>query len=247
MDRLEGVTAAILAGGLGTRLRPVIADRPKVLAPVAGRPFLSHLLDQLHNAGIGETVLLLGYEAEKVRAEFGTRFHDMRLSYSIEPELLGTGGAVRNAIPLLHQETLLLMNGDSYCDLDLPAFVGCHRESRTRISLTLTHVEDVSRFGRVSLSEGDRILRFEEKQALAGPGWINAGIYLLDRKLFESVAQDKPMSLERDLLPNWILSEGAYGFRGCRFIDIGVPESYDLSDEFFSSLQGKGQAGVALT
>src|SRR5207249_4136291 len=111
---MNGITAAILAGGLGTRLRSVVADRPKVLATVAGRPFLSHLLEQLEASGIRETILLVGFGAGQVRSAFGTRFGDMALSYSVEPEPLGTGGALRNALGHFACDDVLLLNGDSF-------------------------------------------------------------------------------------------------------------------------------------
>src|SRR6478672_2624452 len=124
---LTGVTAAVLAGGLGTRLRSVVADRPKVLAPVAGQPFLVHLLDRLSKVGVGETVLLVGHRAEQVEAGLGFSHRGMRLTYSREPEPLGTGGAIRHALAQLVSETTLLLNGDSYCDLDYAAFGQFHQ------------------------------------------------------------------------------------------------------------------------
>src|SRR5579859_5426248 len=124
----ENVTAAILAGGLGTRLRSAISDLPKVLAPIDGRPFLAFLLDRLVEAGIPETVLLVGYRGNLVQQEFGDSHRGMRLSYSFETELLGTGGAVRLALPMLQSKTIFLMNGDSYCDLDLRAFLEFHTQ-----------------------------------------------------------------------------------------------------------------------
>src|SRR5437667_6347363 len=123
-----GITAAILAGGLGTRLRHTVADRPKVLAPVGGRHYLAYLLDQLAGAGISEVVLLTGHRAEQVQSTFGESYAGMGLRYSAEPAPLGTGGAVRRALPLFSAPTILLLNGDSYCDVDLDAFVERHRQ-----------------------------------------------------------------------------------------------------------------------
>jgi D-glycero-alpha-D-manno-heptose 1-phosphate guanylyltransferase len=238
-DFLDGVTAVILAGGLGTRLRPAIADRPKVLAPVAGMPFLSYLLKQLGRAKVSEAVLLLGYGANQVRTEFGERQFGMNLRYSVETELLGTGGAIRLALPILRGKTLLVMNGDSYCNLDVRAFVDYHRAQGGRVSLTLTWVEDASRFGRVALDRDDRITRFEEKGPLSGSGWINAGIYLIDRDLFEAVPPNSHISLERELLPAWVSNNDVFGFRGKEFIDIGVPESYAQAGAFFCAIDGE--------
>jgi|SRR5579872_834584 len=233
------VAAAILAGGLGSRLRSVISDRPKVLAPVDGVPFLSHLLKQLGLAQIEDAVLLVGYGANLVRTECGDLKYGVKLSYSIEKELLGTGGAVRLAMSILRGKTILLMNGDSYCKLDLKSFVNYHNSHGGSISLTLTWVDDASRYGSIALGSDDRITQFEEKKSHPAPGWINAGIYLIDRDLFEEVAPDTSTSLERDLLPKWIATHDVFGFRGGEFIDIGVPESYARASAFIRTINGE--------
>lgn len=232
----DGVTAAVLAGGFGTRLRSVVSDLPKVLAPVNGRPFLAYLLERLERAGVKETVLLVGFKADMVQAAFGDRFGAMRVAYSTETEPLGTAGAVRLALPLLTNQTVLMMNGDSYCDLDFSAFLRCHREHDGGATLTLTHVDNASRFGRVHVDTADRVVRFEEKDPVPAPGWINAGIYLFQRELIEGIATGKAVSLERDVLPEWVAKQKVRAFRGGgRFIDIGVPESYGAAEAFFTT------------
>lgn len=226
-DTLDGVTAAILAGGLGTRLRPVVADRPKVLAPVAGRPFLAHLLDQLAGAGCRETVLLVGYAADQVRETFQGEYAGMRLSYSVEPGPLGTGGAARHALPQLRDETILLLNGDSFCELDFTAFLRFHTEHGAQASLALARVPNAARFGRVRVGQGNRVVRFEEKNPTPAPGWINAGVYLLARTLLAEIPAGRAVSLEREVFPGWVAAGMLHAYRGGgRFIDIGVPESY---------------------
>ena len=231
---LEGVSATILAGGLGTRLRSVVSDRPKVLAPVAGKPCLAHLLDQLARAGIRETTLLLGHAADQVQAAFGTEFDGMKLAYSVEAEPLGTGGALRLALPHLQHKTVLLLNGDSYCDVDLDALLAFHRAHSGFATLTLAEVSDGSRYGRVHLNEHRRIERFEEKGGASGPGWINAGVYLFARVALSEIEPGRAVSLEREVLPNWVSRGEVFGFpaRG-RFIDIGTPESYAEAEAFF--------------
>ncbi|MBY0514695.1 MAG: nucleotidyltransferase family protein [Gemmataceae bacterium] len=232
---MTGVSAAILAGGLGTRLRSVVADRPKVLAPVAGRPFLTHLLDRLAAAGVGETLLLVGHGADQVRDALGETYRGTRLRYSAEPEPLGTGGAIRYVLPQVRTETVLVLNGDSYCQVDLAAFHNFHRAGGYAASLVLTHVENAARFGRVVVND-DRVVRFEEKCPTPAPGRINAGVYLLNRALLEAVPAGRPASLERDLLPNWVAAGLVGGFAaGGRFIDIGVPESYAAAEAFFAA------------
>jgi D-glycero-alpha-D-manno-heptose 1-phosphate guanylyltransferase len=234
VETLEHVTAAILAGGLGSRLRPALPNHPKVLAPVGGRPYLKYLLDQLARAGMCEVVLLAGYRADEVRQALGTEYAGVRLTYSVETTPLGTAGAVRRALSMLSSRTILLLNGDSYCDLDLDAFWCFHQERCADASLVLARVPDTSRFGRVQRATDGRVLRFEEKRAARLEGWINAGIYLLDRLLIEAVSPALPLSLERDLLPTWVRERRVYGFPSPgRFLDIGTPESYALAGSFF--------------
>jgi D-glycero-alpha-D-manno-heptose 1-phosphate guanylyltransferase len=233
-ENLADVTAAILAGGLGTRLRSRVADRPKVLAPVQGRPYLSYLLDQLAAARVRRVVLLTGYRAEQVRAAFGADYAGMRLVYSAEPAPLGTGGALRHALPYISSPTCLLLNGDSYCDVPLSAFWDFHARRAADASLVLTRQDDCSRFGRIHVAPNDRIARFEEKPQGGGPGWVNAGIYLIQRAVIEEILPDRPLSLERDLLPGWLDRRLLCAFvcRG-RFLDIGTPESYSRAEALF--------------
>lgn len=236
MVSTDDVIGAVLAGGLGTRLRAAVADRPKVLAPVQGRPFVAHLLDKLERAGIAETVLLTGYMADRVKDECGDTHGTMRLCYSSEPTPRGTAGALRFGLPLLTRSTVLVFNGDSYMDLDLAAFLDEHRRSNAEMSLALSFVPDVSRYGRVYLTEGGRVDRFVEKQACEGPGWINAGVYLMDRTLIEEVPIDVSVSLERDLFPRWADAGRCRGYRSVRrFLDIGTPESYGEAEKLFQT------------
>jgi NDP-sugar pyrophosphorylase family protein len=234
-ERLADATAAILAGGLGTRLRPRIADRPKVLALVHGRPYLSYLLEQLAGAGVRAVVLLTGYLADQVRSTFGDSYAGMRLTYSPEPSPLGTAGALRHALPNLSSSTILLLNGDSYCAASLPAFWEFHERQAADFSLVLTSVVDCSRYGRVHVGTAGRVLRFEEKSQAGGAGWINAGIYLINRSLIHEIPPDAPASLERDMCPRWAATKRCFGFpcQG-RFLDIGTPESYAQAEAFFT-------------
>jgi NDP-sugar pyrophosphorylase family protein len=233
------VSVAVLAGGLGTRLRPVVADRPKVLAPVAGRPFLYRLLDRLCRYAVREVVLLAGHRADQIRAALGDRYGEMRLAYSVEDRPLGTAGAVRLALPLLASSPVLLLNGDSYTEADLDAFRREHEVTDAAASLVLCRVADPSRFGSVAVDDRGRVLRFVEKQAPApGPpraGWINAGVYLLRRDLIADLPPGQPLSLERDVLPAWVERGAVHGYRDeGRFLDIGTPESYAAAEEFFA-------------
>jgi D-glycero-alpha-D-manno-heptose 1-phosphate guanylyltransferase len=242
------VTGAILAGGLGTRLRSVVNDRPKVLATVLGKPFLAYLLDQLAEAGVARVVLLTGYRGEQIQQEFGERYRHLSLDYSLETSPLGTAGALRLALPKLFPastpdatvaggRSVLVLNGDSYCDADLMLFRAFHEHARADASLVLAQVADTSRFGKVETSPQNRLERFLEKQEAGGAGAINAGIYLINRKLIEEIPEGRAVSIEREMFPQWLRTHTLIGF-GCNgsFLDIGTPESYQAAEEFFGHI-----------
>ena len=227
------VPVAILAGGLGTRLRPAIGERQKVLAEIDGRPFLSYLLDQIEAAGFREVVLCVGWQAEQVEQALGPRHGPLHLRYSRESAPLGTAGALRLALPALPAEQVLVMNGDSYCAADLGEAVRWHHGRGGEATLLLVEVPDTARYGRVELDEHDRICRFVEKQRAGGPGWINAGIYFLARARIERIAEGRALSLEHDVFPSWV-GNGLDGLRThARFLDIGTPGSYAAASAFF--------------
>jgi D-glycero-alpha-D-manno-heptose 1-phosphate guanylyltransferase len=217
----------ILAGGLGTRLRPALPGVPKVLARVGGRPFVSLLLDNLASAGIQQAILLTGYRGDQVRQALGVEHQGMALRYSEETSPLGTAGAVRQALPLLQTDTFLLLNGDSICRVDLARLLARHDKHQADVTLTVAHVGDASRFGRVEMKAHGRVSRFVEKQDNAGPGWINAGVYALNRELFQEIPLREYCSLERELLPVWVHSRKMYAIKGeGQFLDIGTPTDY---------------------
>jgi NDP-sugar pyrophosphorylase family protein len=227
---------AVLCGGLGTRLRSAVADRPKALAEVAGRPFLAWLLDLLDRHGFQRVVLCTGYQAEQIEAEFGASYKRLQLQYSREPSLVGTGGALRHALPLFRSSSVLVVNGDSYCHADLASFWHGHLDAHAATSMVLTHVQDSSRFGSIQLNDEGNVAVFQEKAASAGPGWINAGIYLASRALLQAIPTKTVCSLEREIFPLWI----KLGLRGVKsdgpFIDIGTPESYVSANHLFHEL-----------
>lgn len=227
-------TVAILAGGLGTRLRSVVNDRPKVLAEISGRPFLSYWLETLAVQGFRDVVICAGYLADQVEQCLGNSFGPLKLSYSVEAQPLGTGGALRLAESKLNSQAVMVLNGDSFCEVDLAAFWKAHLERRLPASLVLRYEQDTRRFGRVTLGSDGRLENFLEKSDLVRPGWINAGIYLLPKEWITRIPPAQPVSLERDLLPRW-LGEGIHGFPSAgRFIDIGTPESFARASEFFA-------------
>ena len=278
-------SAVILAGGLGTRLRTALPDRPKVLAPVAGRHFLAYLLDQIADAGFRDVILCTGYLGEQVRNVFGTRFRRLELRYSQEAEPRGTAGALREALPLLritsdgdndgnendddneNNDDVLVFNGDSYCQTDLAAFVQWHQQKRSKASLVLAQVPDVSRFGSVEFDGQHRIQRFREKGS-SGPGWINAGIYAISKRLIAGISNQASVSIEHECFPAWTQTEkiqtdkirtesrglldGIFAYPSApnaRFLDIGTPETLQAAQDFFlpaSSRNGHARRCVLL-
>lgn len=234
----EPYEAVILAGGRGTRLRPVVADRPKVLAEVNGKPFLAYLLDQLAAAGIARTILCVGYRGEQVQAAFGEVYVGMRLAYSQETTLLGTGGALRLALPLIESETFIVLNGDSFCDVDLMDLWAWQQSREAHATLVLTSKPDTARYGRVSLCVDGTISGFKEKASTVGAGLVNAGIYIFKSEMIRAIPSGRAVSLENEIFPGWV-GQGLYGYQSQgRFLDIGTPESYTQAGAFFA-MDGK--------
>jgi NDP-sugar pyrophosphorylase family protein len=221
---------------MGTRLREVVADKPKVLAEVHGRPFISYLLDQLADAGVRKVVLCTGYMAGLVKKTLSCHYRGMELTYSEETEPLGTGGAIRLALQLISGFPALVMNGDSYCQVDLPLFLQRHSEAGAQGSLALARVGDISRYGAVEVGSDSRVVSFQEKGSRQGAGLINAGIYLLEGPVIEMLSAETQISLERDLFPG-LIGKGLFGFpQDGAFIDIGIPADYLAAAAFFREL-----------
>ena len=228
------VTAAILAGGAGSRLRPAVTGRPKALANVGERPFLTYLFDQLVAAGARDVVLCTGYLGDQIAMIFGESYDTLRLDYSQESTPLGTAGALRLALPLFNSNPVLVMNGDSYCDANIREFWFWHGSRQANATLLLTKIFNTERFGQVKVDADGKVTDFKEKSSGQGPGWINAGIYLLNRDFLEEIPANRPVSLEREIFPAWI-GRGLYGFRSeARFMDIGTPEAYAGAQSFFA-------------
>ena len=233
---MSDITAVILAGGLGTRLRPVISDQPKVLAAVLGKPFLEYIFDTLVSNGIRRVVLCTGYMGEKIRDTFGDMYNDLNMTYSQEHKPLGTAGALRLALPLLESDTVLVLNGDSLYKTDLNAFWEWHRSLNANATILLTEVSNVRRYGSVQLDDDGVVVSFKEKSCQSGQGWINAGAYLIKRSMLESVPGDKNVSIERETFPAWV-GQGLYGYQSQgRFLDIGTPESYASAEMFLAQV-----------
>jgi D-glycero-alpha-D-manno-heptose 1-phosphate guanylyltransferase len=219
------VEAIVLAGGLGTRLRSVVTDLPKPMAPVAGRPFLACVLDQLVEAGFARVVLAVGYRHEAIRAHFGDTYRGLALCYSVEAEPLGTGGAIALAFASISSPDPFVLNGDTYLEIDHRAMLDAHMRAGADLSMAICRVPNIQRYGALELADV-RVSGFREKGA-TGPGWINGGTYVLGASLRSRLQHRGAFSFEQDLLaPDLhVIRPLAFPVNG-NFIDIGIPDDY---------------------
>jgi len=235
---LASVTAVILAGGLGTRLRPMVGDRPKVMAEVGGRPFLVRWLDELSRQGLRRVILCTGFLAEMIEAHFGATYGPLDLVYSREGQPLGTGGALSQALRHGTSDPLLALNGDSFIPVDLGVFFEWYKEHGVQNALLVAPVQDMARFGGVALGKEGIVERFIEKGQI-GAGLVNAGVYLLRAQALSGLPLDRSTSLEREVFPG-LAGHSLHGFIcNAPFLDIGTPESYSSAEHFFTKPLGE--------
>jgi len=220
--------ALVLAGGEGTRLRPLTLTTPKPVIPLAGRPFLTFMLDWLARHGVDEAVLALGYRAADVEEVLGHDEHGMRLRYLVEKEPLGTAGPLRLAYDEgMLDGRVLVVNGDCLTDFDLTAMVHQHEATAAAGTLALAAVEDTSSYGVVPTSDSGEVEAFLEKQPGPAPSnRINAGTYVLEQSVIEMIPSGRAVSIEREVFPE-LTGRGLYGFNFDDYwIDIGTPDRY---------------------
>lgn len=231
--------AIILAGGFGTRLKYVVSDVPKPMAPVCGRPFLEHLLDYLIRQDFRHVVLSTGYMHEKIEQHFGSCYKTLLLDYAFEAQPLGTGGGIMNALLHCDEQTVVVLNGDTMFRVNFNELTACYQQHETLLTIVLRQVSDTGRYGSVQVDNTGRITAFVEKAAAQGAGLINGGIYMLNRTLFDLCdfhysQQDTSgnslppcFSFEKDLMERQLHNLPFYGvLSNGYFIDIGVPEDY---------------------
>ena len=224
--------AVVLAGGLGSRLQHVLPDLPKPMAPISGRPFLEILLGTLATKGIDRVILSLGFMAEKISNYFGLNYAGMELIYVVEDKPLGTGGALRLATEMCKQDHFFVFNGDTYLDLDIDKLDQQWKQNKKPI-IVARQVDNTSRYGRL-LIENDRIIGFTEKDK-NGLGYINAGCYVLNQGQLDGFELNQAFSLELDYLAKVVIDSPFDVFvTSGQFIDIGVPEDYQLAQNVLS-------------
>ncbi|HNT21608.1 MAG TPA: nucleotidyltransferase family protein [Saprospiraceae bacterium] len=219
--------AIVLAGGLGTRLRPVTGDLiPKALVPVQGKPFLHWQLNYLKKQGIKKIILAVSFHAGQVIEYFGTDFQGLPLEYSVEKKALGTGGATKRAMTLTGNKPVFVCNGDTWFKVNLEKMRQKHRLAGHAVTLALKKMNRFDRYGSVSLGSKDRIVHFEEKKWLE-TGYINGGIYYFNPGLLRDYPPDTAFSLEKDFFEKMVKEIKIGGYRSpASFIDIGIPEDY---------------------
>jgi D-glycero-alpha-D-manno-heptose 1-phosphate guanylyltransferase len=227
MSKSPDMQAIILVGGLGTRLRAVLRDLPKPMAPIGDKPFLAYLLHYLKKQGITQVVFPVHYLSEKIQTYFQSQYEGITIQYVEEAQPLGTGGAMINALAILREarEPIFVLNGDTFAKLDYQDMLTQHRQNRAALTMALRPVQDCSRYGKV-MTEDNRIIAFKEKGE-SGPGLINAGVYLINPNLFSSFSLPPRFSFENDFMFSYLekLSPQAF-ITDDYFIDIGIPEDY---------------------
>jgi D-glycero-alpha-D-manno-heptose 1-phosphate guanylyltransferase len=224
----------ILAGGLGTRLASVVSDVPKPMAPVAGRPFLDFILQKLPLNNIGQIILAVGYKYDKIEEHYGDSYNGVPIVYSIENEPLGTGGGIGLALTHLNEESALILNGDTYFDVDYEALWQSHSEGNKPMTLALKQVDAPDRYGTVLL-EKNNIIRFQEKMEGLNTGLINGGVYWINAEFTNELPSDEKYSFESEVLEKKVLEGKLNGHISTGlFIDIGIPKDYERAQEIFA-------------
>lgn len=230
--------AIILAGGLGTRLKSVVADKPKVLSPVANKPFLYYIMAYLQKQGVTKYIFALGYLHEQVIDFLENNYSHLEYQYTIEETPLGTGGGIRKAIQLATEENVLIVNADTFFEINVQQMFSFHTASKAHCTLSLKLMNNFSRYGSVELHKlTQNIISFKEKTFIK-EGFINAGYMIINKKYFLSVTNNLPpiFSFEKDFLEKNLDSMviKGYPYNGY-FIDIGIPEDYELAQNKFKN------------
>jgi D-glycero-alpha-D-manno-heptose 1-phosphate guanylyltransferase len=232
------VEAIVLAGGFGTRLQKVVSDVPKSMALVNQRPFLEYLFDYLISQGVTRVVLSVGYKHEIISGHFGEGYKSLSIQYAIENEPLGTGGGIRLALWKVEGLRALVMNGDSLFKVDYRALMDYHLKKKADATLALRKLNDTGRYGRVTLNRARRINGFEEKGLSAGPGFINGGVYIIEKYFLMEPEFRGRFSMEKDCFEKYYPLAKLYGFPATGyFLDIGIPDDYLKAQHEFASFK----------
>jgi len=220
------MTAIILAGGLGTRLRSIVKDLPKCMAPINGVPFLSYILKKLSLSGFKKVILAVGYLKESIIETYGTHFESIKIQYSVEEDPLGTGGAIINALNLVKDDYFFVLNGDTYFDIDYKLMFN----RKSGFLLASKKMNDVSRYGNLIITN-NIINSFGEKGS-TGSGFINGGIYLIKKNFLKDFTLQNKFSFEKDFLEKNVKLGKFHTLSFDKlFIDIGIPSDFELAQK----------------
>ena len=234
-DSSDKMDVLILVGGKGTRLHSVVGDRPKPMVDVNGQPFLNKLIEYVSSFGHNRFILCAGHMAEYIKKYYQDINLPQEIILSIEKSPLGTAGAVKNAEKLIQTEVFCVMNGDSFCPVDLMDFKAFHYRKKAQISLAVTKAKGMKDYGLVDFDGSQQIVNFEEKKHNSETGYINAGIYLFNKSILREIPKGIFYSLEENLFPS-ILGKKFFAYITTgEMLDIGSPERYKLAKKYFSS------------
>lgn len=213
--------AIILCGGLGTRLRSVISDVPKPMAPIKNKPFLAFVLEYLKKQNISRVVLAVSYKYEIIQEYFGNSYLGMQILYSIEKEPLGTGGAILEALNLINSDSCYVLNGDTFFDVNLDRL----KLDNSDICVALKPMKNFDRYGSVDIDNNSYISAFNEKKFTSN-GLINGGVYLIKKHIFNSFNLPNKFSFEEFFQENFLIFNAKATVFDDYFIDIGIPQDY---------------------
>ncbi len=224
-------SAVILAGGLGRRLQAVVHDVPKPMAPINGRPFLEYLLDYWIGQNIDHFILSVGYMHEIIERHFTNNYRETKIDYAVEEQPLGTGGGLLCALKYLRgPDSFLIMNGDTFFEVNLVAMRRYHQAKQAEVTIALREVEANSRYASVEFDGDGKIIAFDNRARTSGPALINGGVYLAEKSAFIDFASEtyQSVSIEEQLYPRMLAGgKRMYGFPSfVKFIDIGIPQDY---------------------
>jgi D-glycero-alpha-D-manno-heptose 1-phosphate guanylyltransferase len=220
--------AVLLAGGFGTRLQKTVPDLPKPMAPVNGKPFIEYVLDYLLKFQIRRFILSVGYKHEAFASHFADDYKGCPVLFSVENEPLGTGGGICKALEYAEESDVLVLNADTLFKVDIADLNSLHKKKNADLTIALRKMNDVGRYGSVTLNEDMRVCGFTEKNEITGAGNINGGVYILKKDFFNDLKLPDKFSFEKDCLEKYYSTLNIYGYSSKGyFLDIGIPEDYN--------------------
>lgn len=218
----------ILAGGLGTRLKDIVSDRPKPMALVNDIPFLQYIINNLKRQNLCDIILAVGYMHDKIKDYFNDgKDFGVSIQYAIEDRLLGTGGAIKNAENLYKGNQIMVLNADTYFNINYAEMIKFHNDKNAKLTIALTKTNDAQRYGKVELDDSKKVISFSEKSNVPTSNYVNGGIYIMNHEAISLIEPHKNASFEKEVIPKILKKYDIYGFESNGyFIDIGIPDDY---------------------